>query len=731
MTSRDETSKGSAREQTLEREVQELRGQLQGAYEHLTDVTSRLLLANEAADAALSTHDRVELSEQLLHVCAAGVEVSRAAVFLVEGEGFSVGATQGLDEDEVAALPESQSDVDACGAALERQRILVLDRDLVVAEVLTQADEDQALDEDPLAEEGLDEEAVDGEEELVSEEEADADHLSDDEASEEGGADDDQPEEAETGDDGLVVALVEGKFAEAYFSLYLPVLVEGQPVAVLGLSERIGGRPYQNDQIVFLRHLMRQFAVAIHRGFLVEQNEERLRELNALLRVSREITSTLDIDAVMRGVVNTVSSLVENDRAEIVLLRAGRLKLSAVSGRTRLDHDQVELLGMERVLEYLRLNPRRLQITARELEVGEEPVGADVFTEYFANQEMSSFMALPLKDEQGLLGFLCLESLQPAWEVEPAEGDALDIVAAQTSVAIRNAQLYSEIPFRQVGQPVLRARARWQGMSRRNRALAVAATLAVLVLSLFPIFPERAGGAAEVQPLRFLGARALTEGVVTRVLVRGGEEVVTGQPLAVLEDLDLAERVARLKGDLEVSRRGVAEARRAGHVTSWRAGQIEIAALERTLAVEEHRERSTQLAAPFAGRVLELNLQQRLGLHLDVGESFCTVASLDSMSVEIEVSEHKIGKVLIGQPVGLKVHAFPGRAFTGHVTEVGWRGIPDEKGVSSFRVRAAVENRDGALRPGMTGIAKASLGWRAPAGAFFEPIARWMQLGLW
>jgi GAF domain-containing protein/biotin carboxyl carrier protein len=686
-----------------------LRRELQNAYETLTEVTSRLLLANEAAEAALSGTDRDDICEKFLATAARGVAARQAALFLLEG-GISVAATFGLDDEEQAALAESDADADACEAAVAGRAPHVVDGELVDDDVREafaageaaaeagEADEDaEDAEDEEEAEESSDELPAGGEVDV-----SDADDHDEEEAGESAGA--------------------------PSFGIYLPFHLGGEPLGVLALGERLGGRPYRNDELVFLQYLLRQFALTLHRSTLLEQNQERLRELDALLRVSREITSTLDLDAVLRSVVNTVTAVLENDRAEIALLRGDRLVLRAVSGLTRLDPDQAELFKLGGPFEYLRLRPQRLQLSADDLTSDPPPAGHAVFGEYFSAQEMRGFMALPLKDDQGLLGYLCLESRQESWAIEPSEGDTLSILAAQTTVAIRNATLYSEIPLRGMALPVAQLRTRLQSLSPRGRTTAGIAALAVLAGLALPVFPERAGGGAEVRPLWFQGARAMTEGVVTKAMIRGGEAVRRGQPLAILEDLDLASRISDLRGQIEVARRDIATARRAADVSAWRASEIRLAALERSLAVEEQRERASVLAAPLSGQVLELDLAQRVGQHLEAGESFCTVAALHRMAVDFRVGEDQIGRVKVGQSVAVKVMSFPTHTFHGRVIEVGWQGSADVPGRTRFTVRAEVDNPDGRLRPGMTGVAKAGLGLR-PAGALLlEPIIRGLQM---
>lgn len=684
-----------------------LRRELERTYESLSQITSRLLLTNEAADAALSTHERVELCERLLEVAARGSGLRRGAVLLCEGESFSLGATRGLDEVEETAAASSSADVAVASAALAEDRIQVLDPVLVSDDARLWL-EDDAQHDGAAAEDGEDEE--------------DAEEAED-------GADEEEPlDAAADGDDQPVDP---GAGGEPLFSIFLPVSLDDTPVAVLAIGERRGGQPYDREALAFLQHLLRQFAVALSRGVLIEANEARVRELDALLRISREITSSLDLEAVLRGVVNTVGALIEVDRAEILLMRGGRLVMRAVSGMTRPDHDQLELFHLARVVEWLELHPERLTIAADDFEDEDPPVAGPVFREYFSAQEMRSFMALPLKDDQGLLGFLCLESRQDGWNVEAAEGDGLDIVAAQTTVAIRNATLYSQIPLRGVARPLTVARTRLDALtpSRRRNLLLVSA--AVAVAALLPVFPVRTGGLASVQAIATLGVRTPTDGVVARTFVRGGEDVRAGQPIAEMEDLDLAARNSALEGDAELARRAAAEARQAGDLAAWRAAQIRLSSAGRSLAFGRERARETRLIAPFTGQILELNLDQQVGRHLLSGEAFCTVAALDSMAVEFDVPEERISRVRAGQEVALKVASYPARTFHGRVTEIGWRARPASRGAAHYPVRAELANPGRVLRPGMSGVARVTLGRASLARQFFEPLGRAVAMRWW
>jgi multidrug efflux pump subunit AcrA (membrane-fusion protein) len=687
----------------------QLRRELEVAYEQLGSITSRLLLVNETAEAALSGEDPATIAQRFLESAARGMDMRRAAMFLTVEGGFSLGAAVGLQEDERDAAAENPADLEACQAAIHTGRIQVVDDQLVAGDV-----------REALAPEGADEpEGTEADAEEGVEEGDEADEESE-EADEEGDGADEEGEAADEEGDG-----------PASFGLYVPVRIADEAVAVMALGERGAGAAYRNDDLVFIRYLLRQFALVLHNSSLLERNRERLEEMGALLKVSREITSTLDLDAVMLSVVNTISTVVTNDRAEIAVVSGGKLVLRAVSGMTRLDPDQAELFKLTEPLAYLQANPRRLHIGAGELGDEPRPAGHDVFEAYFSVQQMRSFMALPLQDDQGLLGFVCLESRQESWDVHPAEGDTLSILAAQTTVAIRNATLYSRIPLRGVSLPVFKMNAWFEALPARGRVVAVLTAIAALLALLLPITPDRAGGGALVGPLQFQGVRALTEGVVSSVSVAGGDEVRGGQVLAVVEDLDLSERLAGLRADLEGARRDMATARRAGDVAGWRTGEIRIAGIEGTLAIEQRRALGRVLTAPFGGQILEPELAQRVGQHLEAGESFCTVAALHRMAVDFEVPEDRIGQVRLGQAVAVKVMSYPTRTFHGRVSEIGWRGRDNGRGQTGFIVRAEVDNQERRLRPGMTGVAKVTLGHLPAAQLFLAPLLRNLQMRLW
>ncbi|MEO6462545.1 MAG: GAF domain-containing protein, partial [Candidatus Eisenbacteria bacterium] len=333
----------------LAAERDRLQAALDVSYAQLSQITTRILAMNEAADSLVESHDVRGVAATLLGVCARAVGARTGGVFLSHGEGaFDLLAAVGFDEEGEDALGQSLPDLALCQMAEES-------REPVFAEAAT----------------------------------ADAAFV-------------EWRSEALEADPEAVVA--------PELELYLPLAVDERVVGVIALGTAPSGRAYPEDDRLFLEHVARQGALALDRALLFEQNEDRLKDLDALLRVSRELSSTLDLDHVLVTAVNLTGAIAPRERAVLALYDGGKLKVKAVSDFPRVDAGTAERLGIARLLEYLGLR-KADTVLARHSEVEADPAheGRDVWREYFAGDMRGAF-ALLLKDDQGPVGILLLEA---------------------------------------------------------------------------------------------------------------------------------------------------------------------------------------------------------------------------------------------------------------------------------------------------------------------------------
>ena len=115
-----------------------------------------------------------------------------------------------------------------------------------------------------------------------------------------------------------------------------------------------------------------------------------------------------------------------------------------------------------------------------------------------------------------------MESSDPDF-LGPAHIEIFEVLAGQATVALRNAQMYKEVPFISILEPVLVRKRKFMAMEKRRRTLFVVLGVAALFFLVICPLPLRVDGDAVVTP----GHRSLVqpeiEGVIGKVLVHEGE----------------------------------------------------------------------------------------------------------------------------------------------------------------------------------------------------------------
>jgi len=514
--------------------------------------------------------------------------------------------------------------------------------------------------------------------------------------------------------------------------LFVPLVLDNRTVAVLALDARHGGQAYEESDRLFLEHVADQGALAIDRALLFEQNKNRLEDLDALLRVSRELTSTLDLDHVLVTAVNLTGAIVPRQRAVLALFDGGRLRVRAVNDYNRVDPNTAEKLGIEKLLEWLSYRkPETLLARFSQVSEDESHEGRDVLLKYFEG-EMRGLYVIGLRDDQGPVGVLLLESFDEyAFDAE-SDREALGVLSGQLSVAIRNAELYRQLPMVSALAPLAERRRKWQRLSpSRRRTLLALGAMGFVAVALVP-WPAAIGGDGQVLPASEIAIRAGVAGVVRGVAVRAGDHVEAGQSLARLEPLGLSARVAALRADAERAQARGASAGEASDAYARRLADLEKESALARLAGAEGEQARAQLVAPLSGFVLTPDLEALEGRRLEEGDVFAQVSPLDTLRVEIGVSEAEVARIHPGESLRLKVLGFPDRQFRGTVTEVAWAGEPTAAGRPAvFKVLGRVANPNGLLKSGMTGRARVDVAPDTLLSRWLRGFWRWLRMSFW
>jgi len=128
------------------------------------------------------------------------------------------------------------------------------------------------------------------------------------------------------------------------------------------------------------------------------------------------------------------------------------------------------------------------------------------------------------------------------------------------------------------------------------------------------------------------------------------------------------------------------------------------------------------LHSPIDGVVLTRAVEpgQTVAAALQAPVLFTLAENLAQMELHVYVDEADVGRVQAGQPATFTVDAYPSRTFQARIAQVRC-GAKTVNGVVTYETVLSLDNRDLALRPGMTATAVITV--RTVADALLVPNA--------
>lgn len=511
--------------------------------------------------------------------------------------------------------------------------------------------------------------------------------------------------------------------------LAAPLLEHETLVGVVEAINRSDGLPFDEDDEFLLTNICETASNALHNASLL-QAERKVEILEALVKVSAEITSTLDLDHILGAIVNGPSTVIPYERAAIALDQRDRMKVKAVSGTSKINPEDPEIARLQDLLEWTSLAGEPIFVAQHGDEVEDERAETRAkFQSYFAASGMRAYHALPLTDDDGRLGILSFESSDPDF-LSSAHLEMIKVLAAQATVALRNASLYREVPFIEVLQPFLEKKRKFLALEKRRRlALVAGVAIALLFLAAFPL-PLRVDGPAVVAPAHSARVQPEVAGIVQTVGVREGDAVKQGAVLATLADWQYRAELAAAQARYETA---VSQMNHSLAVNDGTQAGIErVQADYWTTEVARARERleRTQLRSPIDGLVATPHIEDSVGRDLKPGETLVEIVDTSRASVDVAIDEHDVSLLRPGEKAGVKLEGFPTHTFRGEVTMVSPKSqVEGDEHV--FFARVSIPNSEGLIRTGMQGRGKIFTAWKPAGEVFFRRPAMWLWSKIW
>ncbi|HEY7113043.1 MAG TPA: GAF domain-containing protein [Thermoanaerobaculia bacterium] len=512
--------------------------------------------------------------------------------------------------------------------------------------------------------------------------------------------------------------------------LAVPLIEEQASVGALVLANKRGRHPeFAPEDEELLQDVARQ-AVRALRTARQHEAEKKVEELDALLAVSREITATLDLDKVMQTIVNATAALITYDRCAIGILEKGKMRLGAISGANEVDRSKPEVKRLEELLQWVFFSGQNVSVTQTPdgALTADRPETEEKFRAVFEETGLRSFHAALLADEEGKLGVLAFESRDPL-VFDGETRDLLQILVNQATVAVRNAQLYRQVPLVGFWKPLAAKRRALGEAPKRRRAVWIGGLAAALLLCVVP-WRLRIAGPARVRPASRGSVTAGVDGVLASVQKHEGDHVAAGEVIATLKDEAYAARLADAQADLAIASSDVARYREAGDSARMFEAQSRRDELDARVALAKEELARTRLTAPASGVIVTPRIEERVGQFFHRGDELAVVADAGTVTAEVAVPEADAALVAVGQRVALKINPYPTRTFPGSVMRLGAR--VREEGDNRFLIaEVRAENPGGALKTGMVGTGKVWAGRRSIATLLLRKPARWLWRKVW
>lgn len=250
----------------------------------------------------------------------------------------------------------------------------------------------------------------------------------------------------------------------------------------------------------------------------------------------------------------------------------------------------------------------------------------------------------------------------------------------------------------------------------------------ILLLGLVP-FPHTVSCNVTCEPAVRRYVAAPYDSKLLEAKVLPGDEVKKGQLLALLDGSDLRSQIAGLQAELSQASQRRAGALNTNNASEAELERLEIKKLRGEIDLLTTRKNNLEIRSPVSGVVVSGNLERQKGVPLSMGENLFEIAPLNDLVAEVAVPESEISFVTSGQKCRISLDSGQGASHRTTLERIHPRNEMRES-ESVFVAEANISNEETDIRPGMTGTARISTGFK-PIGWIlfhkpFEVARQWI-----
>jgi GAF domain-containing protein len=233
-------------------------------------------------------------------------------------------------------------------------------------------------------------------------------------------------------------AKVTGKPAQSW--LGVPLMAQGEAIGAIILQDLEKEHTFDENDLQFIRSVASQVSSTIYNMRVLEESRRIALQFETAAEIARDISSSLDLDELLKKATNLIRSRFEFDHAAVFL--------KDVSGEFAVVREATGEAGAQMKRSGYKLGVGSKSIVGFVAGNGELLVVNDTARDatYYANpllQDTRSEAALPLKIGERILGVLDVQS-KKAYGFSGENLRILQILADQLAIAVVNSELFAE-----------------------------------------------------------------------------------------------------------------------------------------------------------------------------------------------------------------------------------------------------------------------------------------------
>lgn len=403
---------------------------------------------------------------------------------------------------------------------------------------------------------------------------------------------------------------------------------------------------------------------------------------------------------------NEIAARYQCSRVSLGWLESGYVRLQAISHMEVFEKKMEVVQAMESVMEETFDQDEELTWPA-----ADDSTAITLNHQNYAREQVVPFMAsLPLRLDDAPVAVLCCERAERAFSATDLRG--LRVLCDQ--VARRLGDLKEN--DRWIGARIVDdLRRRIPGLKGADHSLAKGLGLFCCLLVAFLLFgrlPYRVESPFILRSDDVTYLPAAHDGYIDRVMVRVGDRVDAGTLLLTLDTRELLLESSAAVANLNRYTREAQKARAENALAEMRISTALADQARAQLDMIRYKLNHSEVRAPFAGIVVEGDLQEMQGAPVKKGDILFKVARLEKMYAEFEINERDVHELSKGLGGEIAFVSQPQLKFPVQLEQVDPVSQAKEEGNIFLGRGQLPEEKADWWRPGMSGVAKIDVGWR-------------------